>query len=367
MAVSVSKTLLFTSGPIKYSDLRNQFKQVPSGAISAAELLRNVNVNETNPIVPDATENADISSSTNLRASQFRDSIKTYGVNQSGTDIQLDLSTNATTWNNNLNKNIRKTFNITGTLGSNNEAAGEAAFRLINTIYNLDVIVSGTGRVLGASGDLGTAANPRGNRGGTAIRVISSGNAVNIKVLPGGLVYSGGSGGSKGATGATGAPGTCYFYTYYTRTACGFCPGCTSGGVSLGCVLAGRCRWSRNRTTTCRVTNAYGVPGAPGGVGGNGAPGRGYDYAGSLVGSPGAAGTPGGCPDPNSSAAISSRLGYGGSGANGEKGGDGGNWGARGAATRLVSTGGGDQGNAIEGSNYTVDPSSDFSGIAGNR
>lgn len=342
MPVSVNKTPLFTSGPIKYSDLRNEFKEAPSGQISASQLLRDVNVESTNPIVPDATENESIASSTNLSASQFRNSIKSYEVNQSGTDVQLDLSTNATTWNNNLNKNIRKSLNITGVLGSNSEAPGDAALRLINTIYNLDVNVTATGRVLGASGDPGVTGSPTGKRGGTAIRVVSTGTAVNIRALSGSLIYSGGSGGNRGANGANGAPGTCYFYTYYTATRCGSCPGCPSGGTQINCVVSGRCRWSRNRVSTCRVTNGYGVPGAPGGEGGSGGRGRGYDYgSGSLLGVAGSPGTPGGCPDPNSSAAISSRLGYGGSGQPGQAGTDGQEWGIGGYA--------------VEGSNYQID------------
>lgn len=369
MPVSVSKTPLFTSGPIRFSDLRSQFKGATDGSVSATELLRNVNVSEENPIVPDATENAAVATSTNLSTSQFRSTIKSYAVNQSGTDAALDLSANTVggTWNGNLDKNIRKDLNISGSCTSSNEAVGASALRLANTIYNLDLNVTPTGRILGASGDAGTGASTRGNRGGTALIISNTGAAVNVRVLSGGLIYSGGSGGSKGATGATGAPGTCYYYTYYNRYACGNCPGCFGSDVRINCRITNRCRWSRTREATCRSTNAYGVPGAPGGVGGNGAPGRGFDYSGSLTGAPGAAGTPGGCPDPNSAAAITSRLGFGGSGANGEKGGDGGDWGNRGASTTLVPTGGGDQGNAIEGSGYQVDPSSDTSGILGNR
>lgn len=369
MSVSASKTPLFTSGPIKFSDLRNNFKGTTDGSVSAAELLRNVNVSEKNPIVPDATENAAVATSTNLSTSQFRTTIKSYAVTQSGTDAALDLSANTVggIWNGNLNKNIRKNLEITGECSSSNEASGASALRLANTIYNLDLNVNPTGRILGASGDGGTAASPRGNRGGTAIIISNpNGSAVNVRVLSGGIIYAGGSGGSKGATGATGAPGTCYYYTYYTVSRCGSCPGCGSD-TQISCRITSRCRWSRNRQSTCRRTNSYSVPGAPGGVGGDGAPGRGFDYSGSLTGATGALGTPGGCPDPNSAAAITSRLGYGGSGQNGEKGGDGGEWGARGAATILVPTGGGDQGNAIEGSGYQVDSSSDASGIKGDR
>jgi hypothetical protein len=113
MSVSVSKTLLFTSGQIKFSDLRSSFKEVSSGSISASELRRNTNTSNTNPIVPDATENSDVASGNNLRLSQFRNTIKYYDLNQSGTDSNLNISSQ--TWNSNLSKNIVKKMTIGGT------------------------------------------------------------------------------------------------------------------------------------------------------------------------------------------------------------------------------------------------------------
>ena len=59
---------------VKFSQLRNTFRlNNPTGAISASELLRDIDVaNSTDPIVPDATENSAIASNpvsyTHLRA-----------------------------------------------------------------------------------------------------------------------------------------------------------------------------------------------------------------------------------------------------------------------------------------------------------
>ena len=49
---------------LKFSELRLAFKEVSSGSVSASELFRNTNVDITNPIVPDSTENEDISPDT---------------------------------------------------------------------------------------------------------------------------------------------------------------------------------------------------------------------------------------------------------------------------------------------------------------
>ena len=61
MAVNSSTTSLFASGEIKFSDLRDTFKG--SGTeIKASELFRDTNTNQPTPVVPDATENVNISS-----------------------------------------------------------------------------------------------------------------------------------------------------------------------------------------------------------------------------------------------------------------------------------------------------------------
>ena len=93
----------YASGQIKFSSLRSNFRaQSPRSTyggsdstatdnhpIKASELLRVTSETNTNPVVPNATENANISTSDDWKTSQFRNSIKFYYIQQSGTDLNL--------------------------------------------------------------------------------------------------------------------------------------------------------------------------------------------------------------------------------------------------------------------------------------
>ena len=66
MAISVTKSgPYFTgSGAISFSAMRSTFRlNNPTGTISASELLRNTDITNTDPILLDATENSDVSTS----------------------------------------------------------------------------------------------------------------------------------------------------------------------------------------------------------------------------------------------------------------------------------------------------------------
>ena len=125
----------FTSGQIKLSEIRSKF----GGGNNFGSYKKNTDTNATDPIVPDATENSAISTGNNLKFSQFRGSVKSYTATQSGTDENTSTATwpgfrmgnyfatdqgvngpagTGIRWNSNLNKNIKKTVNITGTCGS---------------------------------------------------------------------------------------------------------------------------------------------------------------------------------------------------------------------------------------------------------
>ena len=115
MSASVSKTQFYTSGPISFSSLRANFSLTGSGPVLASKLLRTTDTSNTDPIVPDATENANIvTTQADWKTSQFRGSIKYYDVIQSGTD-ENTVSTPSTIpfnigsqdWNSNLAKNIK--------------------------------------------------------------------------------------------------------------------------------------------------------------------------------------------------------------------------------------------------------------------
>lgn len=347
----------FLSGPISFSSLRNTFKETASGQIKASELKRNTSSTEENPIVPDCTENADISSSSNLSVSQFRNSIKYYYITQSGLDLNFDITNQS--WNNNLNKNIKKWLYISGTCASNSTSS--AAAILTVTTFNLTIDVFGL--IYGAGGAGGTSTTISGGKGGDALSITSpTANNIVVFLRPEGQIYAGGGGGEKGLKGENGSNGYCIYYTYYERRRCRRCPNCDSGDVRLYCYnRQGRCSlFYQYREIKCRRTNTVFISGGIGGEGGNGATGRGYNNLyGSLDGAAGAAGTGGGCSgyDANGNP-IPTR------GQNGETGGDGGDWGEDGYPTNNTGNGG-IAGKAIAGLNYTVDGSITGSTIRG--
>ena len=113
------------SGPIKFSELRQLFKEKTSGTVKASELRRDTSTSSTNPIVPDATPNEQISTSSNLKLSAFRGSVKRYYADSISDGDQvhlnhfdgtngLDFANGGTSGrdgssvNNNLSKNVQK-------------------------------------------------------------------------------------------------------------------------------------------------------------------------------------------------------------------------------------------------------------------
>jgi hypothetical protein len=347
MSATVTKAgPYYSSGSISFSSLRSNFKEAGSGSISASELRRNTTITNTNPVVPNATENASISTASNLALSQFRNTIKYYYITQTGTDTNFDID--AQTWNSNLNKNIRKWMYIQGTIGSSSTGSSAADFN--STAYNLTIDVSGN--IYGAGGAGGTSATISGGSGGNALSITnSSGSNLVVNVQSTGKIYGGGGGGEKGKTGANGSNGTCVI----TQT---FGSGCQQnsnscpGGWNQIASWNNCCQWRRgcaanNWYKTCQRT--YSVSGGIGGVGGDGGPGRGYNnLSGSLSGATGSAGTAGGT--------CTSGGSYGtapGNGQTGETGGSGGDWAASGGNTTNTGNGG-SSGRAITGSNYSV-------------
>lgn len=346
----------YSSGSISFSSLRSNFRaQQPDGSFStdtlpikASELRRVTSTSNTTPTVPDATENANISTSSNLKLSQFRNSIKYYFITQTGTDNNSaspsspGFNIGTQSWNSNLNKNIRKYAYLNGTMGSS--SVSQYASYLQAETHNLRVEVSGG--IYGAGGSNGTSASISGGNGGPALYVQSTGSEVIVNVNSSSNIYGGGGGGEKGSTGATGATGTCFTITEYTTVQnCGGCPGC-GGDEQINCYGTGGCNCGKGGCgstlfrSVCRNYAPYAVPGAPGGEGGNGGVGQGYNQT-RTNGSTGASGTTGGCPT------------YGGSGATGETGGNGGDWGSNGGNTSNSGSGG-TGGRAITGSNYSV-------------
>jgi hypothetical protein len=243
----VPATPYFSSGEIKFSALRSNFKEVVSGSISSSELLRVVDPTNTDPIVPDATENSEISSSTNLKLSQFRNTIKYYNASQASSDIDLNLLiSNSSLWNGNLSKTIRKTVSIAGTCGSTN---GNPSASIDGDANN--VFINITGHIHGYGGSGGVAGGD-GENGGTALSInnTKSDGTVYVKTFSTAQVYGGGGGGGGGAHGGKGGNGQyTTSSTYYTSVGG---PGGTYGGS-----YDSRCRQSCERAGAQWVNNCY--------------------------------------------------------------------------------------------------------------
>jgi hypothetical protein len=205
MPLTASKTgPFFASGSISFNSLRTNFKETGSGSVSASELLRTVDTSNTNPIVPDATENANISSSLNLKLSQFRNTIKYYNLTQGSGDTDLNLNIgddSASGWNGNLGKTIKKTCYLQGTCGSTNgsPAAYVATSETPKAARNLRIQVAG--------GVYGYGGQPQGGNGGAALYVNTAGQGT-VVVYATGSVYGGGGGGGRGGIGGKGADGS---------------------------------------------------------------------------------------------------------------------------------------------------------------
>lgn len=354
--------------PISFSSLRFNFKEASSGSVSASELLRNTNNSETNPIVPDATENSNISSSkSNWKVSQFYSgTIKYYDLIQDGT---YDNSTNTNnygldigiqSWNTNLSKIVRKTFYITGTIGS--IVSSKVATYLNATSYNLTINVSGI--IQGAGGTRNS-----GN-GGSAMSITSAGGKVEIYVQENSQIYGGGGGGALGADGTKGPDGPCWSRSTYTvGSGCEWCGDCSNpnspivinsttynsygwrryGGCegAYGCGCGLWCCCTQLKSAQCEKYDPYRVDGAPGGTGGAGGLGQGYTQTKTnaittinATNGPTAGGAAG-CPT------------YATSGTDGQAGGNGGDWAKNGSNTTRPSIGG-SSGSAIIGTNYIV-------------
>ena len=358
----------FSSGSISFSQLRTNFKEKSTGDVKASELLRVTDTTNIDPIVPDATENSEIATSSNLKTSQFRNSIKYYNLNQGGGDTDLNLNiSDSTLWNGNLGKTIVKTVTLAGTTGSINSNA--AASLDASAVYNVLLII--TGSIQGTGGSAGTE-TVNGGDGGDAIYInTNSTGTVTIRTSGGGAqVYGGGGGGGGGGDGGTGGGGqyTQSGSSYWANTVCsGNGMPCYTLNPPFPCNCENECRrirscgdginytlWERK----CRYcySNTYYTNGGAGGDAKNGGLGQGYSQI-KTLGVNGDSGSNGG-----------TNAGRGGTGGTS---GTGGNWGENGTDGNTGNTGnngnrtsglagnngtlGGTAGRAVAGSGYVID------------
>lgn len=330
MSVSVVKAgPYFSSGSISFSSLRSTFKETSSGQVSASELRRNTDTSESNPIVPDSTENEQISSGSNLSISQFRNSIKRYFATQNGTDEnssysepgfrmgRLDPNNRGIDWSGggyngrdgqgggttgNLTKNVQKFISINGTCGSVRDGQPGAQLSPVVIVHNVRMTVNGTIMGYGGRGGGNGGPDPSGESGTSGLNLGNVGNNNTITVNSGGRIYGGGGGGERGRTGNKGQDGECVFTT---RTqGCGGKPGCPSGYYETGqwsgdccqsyCVGWPKCKVRCSQYLQGRNCEKRTYPqGGAGGIGGRGGNGRGYNnQGGELSGQVGEQGAP---------------------------------------------------------------------------
>lgn len=309
MAVNITKTSHFTGGagnPISFSQIRAEFGG-RSTNIKASTYLRNddaaVDWDDESTItsrVPDATENSSVATDNNWSVDSLRDTISSYLVTQSGTDTELSYHhSNTGTWNNNLSKNVPKTFDVTGIVHADNPT--DDALRITGDLYNLEIEVDQNGAIYGESGNVG------GN-GGDALYIFNTYRRSKVEVRSYGRIWAGGGGGSSGSDGNRGSSLNCSAYNNpVTRTANINTDGekhssknaCLSGELELTRNPVGgirdRCRgrgyrrgtpWNQNNkngyfcanqvASNCISQFNYQVTGGAGGNGGSGGKGRGW-------------------------------------------------------------------------------------------
>ena len=307
MAVSIAKTEYFTSGSISFSQIRDAFGGIggTTNNVKFSNYKRNTDIAAENPFVPDATENANISTNNDLRVEDFRGSIKEYNLIQTGNEKNIDLGTtdfDTTYWNGNLNKNIIKKFEVQGNVYSDDVA--DAALDVEGDFLNLDVEVKDGAGIFGAGGN-GETASTSAQDGGTALYIdntrtnIPDGDNGKLGIIlnPNSIIAAGGGGGALGNPGNDGKKIQCYNQSINTVTGnsdggTNSCQagGCPSGFNSLGCNGSNqrsRCRGGGTRssdagykcystwTRTCRKLTPFDVQGS-GGNGGAGGKGQGF-------------------------------------------------------------------------------------------
>lgn len=385
MAINKTQTKYFTSGEIKFSAIRDTFGDLAGTNVSASDYLRNAGDDvdwsddpDISPRVPNATENADVATSSNWKTSQLRDSIIEYNITQSGNNEELEFAdTDTSEWNSNLSKNVTKQMNVTGTIYANQ--VNKYALKFNDGDYNnLTINVPNGGVIYGEGGAAG------GGNGGSAlyIRNISSYDHVSITLGSNARIWAGGGGGSNGNSGNSGSSISCFSNAFFNTNASGSrnlasanplgaCQAAAGGGVNQVNYYSAnpndvrtRCRggsfrrgqgWNSGNltgyqcspswTVYCQGIIPNNVAGGTGGSGGNGGVGQGF----SNQGGPGS-GNSGNSGNTNSCATTG-----------GSSSGNAGNSGITGGTWGVTPSPGGQAGYAIVKKSATVNQ-----GLSGN-
>ena len=368
-----SQTKFFSSGSISARGLKDTFNgNAGNTNIKFSTYRRDTDLDETDPIVPDSTENRTtisasegISTNNDLKASSFRNSIKQYVVTQSSSNTEVTIHSGSgagSRWNDNLDKNVKKFFRVNGTIEADSPSDDAAVFDA--EAYNLTIDV--TGNIFGEGGTGGSANGGAGGTGGDALFVNNtstrSGNSakVTVKVNSNGRIWAGGGGGAAGIAGNSGSDLSCFSDTTITKNVysggstnpgrgCNACPNkdgnlnlVSNGNCFNNTGNRSRCRQRQERGQTC--TNSYDrncsyrstftVPGGNAGNGGNGGVGEGANNN-QGSGNNGNSGNTNNC----------SANGNSSTGNDGNAGASGGTWGVAGGNAGNVS--GGNPGRAV--------------------
>ena len=317
MAINNTQTKFFESGEIKFSAIRNTFGDLPGTDVKASDYLRNAgndvdwsDDSTISPRVPNATENADVATSSNWSTSQLRDSILEYNITQSGNDEELEFAdSNTGTWNNNLSKNVPKRMNVGGVVYAN-EVSKYALKFSAGEYNNLTINVPNGGAIYGEGGAAG------GGNGGSALYIKNTASYDNVSITLGsnGRIWAGGGGGDNGNSGNSGSSISCFTNSnhnagysdggrnYNSGSAQNACQSTSpSGSYDVQVVTAtptsvrSRCRggtfrrgqgWNSSNKTgyscspnwsmNCSSKIANNIAGGSGGTGGNGGVGQGF-------------------------------------------------------------------------------------------
>ena len=322
MSITNTQTKYFTSGEIKFSAIRDTFGDLAGTDVRASDYLRNAGddvdweapgqTKTISPRVPNATENADVSTSTDWEVSDLRDSIVEYNVTQnaSTSDEELEFAdTNVPTWNNNLSKNVNKKMSVEGTIYAN-EVSKYALTFSDGEYNNLTIHVPDGGKIYGEGGAAG------GGNGGGALYVKNTASYDNVSVTLGsnGQIWAGGGGGDHGTDGNSGSSISCFTNSthnasynqngrnYSSNAASNACTAAAPSGsydvvvtTATPTSVRSRCRggsfrsgqgWnSTNKygyacspawSVSCSSKIANNIAGGNGGTGGNGGVGQGF-------------------------------------------------------------------------------------------
>lgn len=265
MAININAPQYFTgTGSISFSSLSSTFKgaTAPLTNVRFSQFRRDTESEQ--PIVPDATENANIPTAGELSARDFRNSINKYNVTFPSTDTESNVQFH-TYFNNNLNKNVQKVLYLEGKAVSSDVDKFAAEIKTSSSVRNLNVNI--TGDVYGAAG------------GGGALYVESGGNnrRFNITIQTNGKVWAGGANGNPGNNGSANSNTCTYSYRSrqdysYTERERVYVPGYNAYGTKRS-GNGRRCEslrrgsergWSGTRgvSNRCQIGYSYWVPGS---------------------------------------------------------------------------------------------------------